>query len=454
MKSIAIQAERVIHRAHKRIKLIFPYNNDIVKKLRVIPDVRWSHTMKAWHIPDSADALAALNQLQGIEAIFKDMHASKAEIFDKSELSQVKPNTILIIRQQKGRLKIVFRYHKQLVNEIKKIPFHFYDPVQYFWTIPHAEKYLLMLQTFARANNFEVIYKDELLEAKPAPRKKVEDELAQKIPVEYTKKLANLRYSQSTINSYCNAFKEFINYFASKSLNDISEEDINNYLIYLANERKVSISYHNQSINAIKFYYEKVKKGGRKKYVIDRPRTERVLPIVLSEDEVKRIIKNTANIKHKCILMMIYSGGLRISEVTRLKLTDVDSKRMQLFVRCAKGNKDRYTLLSEKALFYLREYFKLYKPKILLFEGVYGGAYSERSIQNIFKRALKVSKINKYATVHTLRHSFATHLLENGTDLRYIQVLLGHSSTKTTEVYTHVSTKAIREIINPLDKFF
>jgi site-specific recombinase XerD len=177
-----------------------------------------------------------------------------------------------------------------------------------------------------------------------------------------------------------------------------------------------------------------------------------MLPIVLSEDEVKSMINNLENIKHKCVIMMIYSGGLRISELINLKITDIDSKRMQVFIKNAKGKKDRYTLLSSKALAFLREYFLIYKPKNWLFEGMNKEKYSERSIQNIFKRALKASRINKVATVHTLRHSFAIHLLENGTDLRYIQALLGHSSAKTTQIYTHVSTRAISEIVNPLDK--
>ena len=187
-------------------------------------------------------------------------------------------------------------------------------------------------------------------------------------------------------------------------------------------------------------------------YRIDRPRREKMLPVVLSEEEVRTIIDKAKNIKHKCILMLIYSGGLRLSEVTNLKIGDVDSKRMQIMIKNAKGKKDRYTILSKKALECLREYYKLFKPKIWLFEGAGGGQYSERSVQLIFKGLLNQTDIAKYATVHTLRHSFATHLLENGTDLRYIQELLGHSSPKTTQVYTHVSTKAIKDIISPLDR--
>jgi len=187
-------------------------------------------------------------------------------------------------------------------------------------------------------------------------------------------------------------------------------------------------------------------------YYIDRPRREKTLPTVLSEEEIISILNSIDNIKHKAIIMTIYSAGLRISEVIGLKIKDIDSKRMQIRVEQGKGKKDRYTLLSGKALEVLRAYFKVYKPKIWLFEGQGGEQYAGRSIQNILKTAVSQTDIKKRVTVHTLRHSFATHLLENGTDLRYIQHLLGHESSRTTEVYTHITTKGFEQIKSPLDK--
>jgi len=173
----------------------------------------------------------------------------------------------------------------------------------------------------------------------------------------------------------------------------------------------------------------------------------------LSEAEVKNILSNVNNLKHKVILMTIYSAGLRISEAINLKIKDIDSNRMQIRVEQSKGKKDRYTLLSKKTLEMLRLYFKEYKPKEWLFEGAKEGTpYSAKSIQTIFTEATKLAGIKKRATVHTLRHSFATHLLENGTDLRYIQSLLGHESSKTTEIYTHITTKGFDQILSPLDK--
>jgi site-specific recombinase XerD len=206
------------------------------------------------------------------------------------------------------------------------------------------------------------------------------------------------------------------------------------------------------SQNTIKFYYERVL--GRKKayYHLTRPKKEKKLPSVLSPTEVQRILENVPNLKHRCILMTLYSGGLRRSELINLKVTDIDSERMLIHIGNSKGNKDRYTLLSNTLLTMLRHYYISFKPVTWLFEGPKGRQYSATSIENIFKRALKKSGINKHATPHTLRHSFATNLLEQGVNLRYIQELLGHASSKTTEIYTRVSTRNLSQIINPLDK--
>ncbi len=234
-----------------------------------------------------------------------------------------------------------------------------------------------------------------------------------KCPDAYINKLKVIRYSENTIRTYTSAFSDFINYFSKKELFEISDEDIKNYLLYLVEKRKISTSFQNQVINAIKFYYEKVCGGKRMPYItIDRPIKEKTLPNVLSEEEVKRIINSVKNLKHKSILLTIYSSGLRISEAINLKIADIDSSRMVILIKGGKGKKDRSSLLSEKLLIILREYFRQYKPKVWLFEGQDGGQYSDRSIQNVFRKACLDAKIMKKATVHTLRHSFATHLLE------------------------------------------
>jgi site-specific recombinase XerD len=232
----------------------------------------------------------------------------------------------------------------------------------------------------------------------------------------------------------------------------MTDEMIVEFLRYLVNERNISGSYQNQSINSIKFYFERVMGGQRKVYTIDRPRKEKFLPEVLSEEEVVMILNSTENLKHKAMLITIYSAGLRVSEFINLKIKDIDSNRMQIRVEQGKGKKDRYTLLGKKTLEILRKYVAEYKPIVWLFEGTKGEQYSRRTINEILKKSVDKTNIKKRITVHTLRHSFATHLLEAGTDIRYIQSLLGHSSGKTTEIYTHITTKGFDQIISPLDK--
>lgn len=186
-------------------------------------------------------------------------------------------------------------------------------------------------------------------------------------------------------------------------------------------------------------------------YQIERPRKQKKLPIVLSKEQVKSVINNTNNIKHKCIVSLLYFSGLRRSELLNLKINDIDSSRMLIHIIDAKGNKDRYTILSQNALADLREYYKQWKPKEYLFEGLKNMPYSGSSVGKIITATAIKAGIRKKVTPHTLRHSFATHLLENGTDLRYIQLLLGHNSTKTTEIYTHVAKSSFDSIKNPLD---
>ena len=270
-------------------------------------------------------------------------------------------------------------------------------------------------------------------------------------PPEYIETLKLKNYSEPTIKTYRLHFQRFLNYCHKMEIENITHEQIRQYLLYLIEERNYSASSQNQAINAIKFYYEKVLGKPVEKYYVPRPRKPKTLPEVLSEEEVTKILKQIHNLKHKSIIYLIYSAGLRLTEAVYLKISDIQSDRKQIFIRSAKGNKDRYVILSETIITLLREYYKIYKPKEWLFEGKPGEQYSKRSIQSIFKRAVQRSGITKHATIHTLRHSFATHLLEHGTDLRYIQELLGHKSSRTTEIYTHVTHTARNKIVSPLD---
>jgi site-specific recombinase XerD len=245
-------------------------------------------------------------------------------------------------------------------------------------------------------------------------------------------------------------FEMFINHYKDRELHSLDETDIRAFLQKLIQQEK-SNSYINQAVNAIKFYYEVVLGMPNRFYEIERPRREYKLPKVISKEEVLAIINNTKNIKHRCIVELLYGSGLRRSELLNLKIEDVDSNRMLLQVRASKGKKDRQTLLSQTALLDLRLYYKEWRPKQYLFEGPNNKRYSGESVLKIVKEAACRACLRTRITPHVLRHSFATHLLESGVDLRQIQVLLGHSSTKTTEIYTHVATTTFRLIKNPLD---
>lgn len=257
--------------------------------------------------------------------------------------------------------------------------------------------------------------------------------------------------SPRTIKTYLSWMKQFTIHYG-RSPDQLGDEEIRNYLHYLLKEKEASQASMNQAYSALKFFYEKTLQrdwSGRK---IPRSKVPKKLPIVLSQEEVEKIFSVTTNLKHRAAFMTIYSGGLRVGEAAKLKVSDIDGERMTIRVRQGKGAKDRYTILGERALEVIREYFHVYHPKDWLFPGVKDGNYvSVSTFQRAFRDALDLTDIPKKASVHTLRHSFATHLLEHGTDLYFIQRLLGHTSSRTTAVYIHVARRNIARIKSPID---
>jgi len=269
---------------------------------------------------------------------------------------------------------------------------------------------------------------------------------------EFIRWMRSKRYSENTIITYADALTSFLKYHNKKKIEEITNADIINYNNDFILKKNLSASYQNQTVNAIKLFFRTIQNASINIEQIHRPKRPKKLPNVLSKEEVKEILNALQNSKHRMMLSLIYACGLRRSELLNLVPTDVDSNRNLLLIRNAKGKKDRIAPLSDKMLNLLREYYKIYKPVKWLFEGDdKGEQYSERSISNVLKQALEKTGIKKPISLHWLRHSYATHLLESGTDLRYIQELLGHKSSKTTEIYTHVSTKSLRNIKSPFD---
>ncbi len=270
-----------------------------------------------------------------------------------------------------------------------------------------------------------------------------------------TQELRLRGYSPKTIKAYKSCIRCFAEHFSPKHPREITNDEMRGYLDHLLTAKKASAGTVNQVLNALRFLYVELYKRPLKLGDIPRPKKIKKLPPVLSQEEIGRMLKATMNVKHKCLLMVTYSGGLRVGEVVRLKPCDIDGERKQIHVHFGKGKKERYTLLGESTLQQLRVYWKKVQPREWLFPGDRESGYlSERSAEQIFTDAAKAAGIQKKVSFHTLRHSFATHLLEAGVDLRTIQELLGHSSIKTTEIYTHVSRKTIDKIVNPIDRIY
>lgn len=259
-------------------------------------------------------------------------------------------------------------------------------------------------------------------------------------------------YSYSTQSTYLSQFKLFMDHYTGIDPATLTYDDIIKYLLYLIEKRGLGRSTQNQAINAIKFYYEVVLGDVRRTYYIDRPKKERRLPEILSQEEVVCLFDHAGNLKHRLMLMIIYCGGLRRSELLNLHISDIDVERKVMFIRGGKGHKDRQTILAERLIGDLERYINEYKPQYWLFEGISRGKYSATSLHKVFVRAQMAAGIRKEVSLHTLRHSFATHLLEAGTSTRYIQALLGHESPKTTEIYTHVTRFGMDKLRSPFDQ--
>ncbi len=322
------------------------------------------------------------------------------------------------------------------------------------WSVTKKYWYL-PISKFSLRKSFYAFNCIAWLDIKNLPHLSNEDESQIDILQEkerFEKWLSFKRYSPNTIKTYTDALVVFLNFFNHKPVSQLTNDDVVLFVNQYILKQKFSFSYQNQIVNALKLYFREVRKSKIEVESLQRPRREHKLPNVLSKEEVKAILQAPTNIKHRTMLSLIYACGLRRSELLNLKIGDVDSKRHMLIIRNSKGYKDRQVPISDKTIDMLREYYKMYRPKIWLFEGQkIAEKYSERSLEQILKKALLKARIAKPVTLHWLRHSYATHLLESGTDLRYIQELLGHKSSKTTEIYTHVSQKSLQNIKSPFD---
>ncbi len=384
----------IFHRNEERIAVHFPLEKELSDIIKTIAVARWSRTKKCWYLPFSKNAY---------ELLVKKFH--NVALVDDKALRKFKPGKTTVPRDATPA--------KPEKNNVPKTA----APVQW-----------VKISRLHPNNRLQLQLMEEALKLKA--------------------------YSSNTIRTYKAEMAALAHLLGERYLQQLTIEQIKRYLLYCIDTLKMKENSIHSRLNALKFYYEQVL--GREKFFMEIPRPKKafILPKLLNEKEIGRLFNSLSNKKHKAMLFTAYSAGLRLSEIVNLKLRDIDSSRMQILVECGKGKKDRYVTLSPVLLDILRSYVSIYKPKPKkwLFESnETGGPYPPRTIQQIFTNAKNKAGISKEVGIHSLRHSFATHLLDKGTDIRYIKDLLGHFNIKTTEIYLHVSRRQLVNIVSPFD---
>ncbi|WP_242082862.1 tyrosine-type recombinase/integrase [Aestuariivivens sediminis] len=368
------------------------------------------------------------------------------------------PHVILTkaIRRDEHQILIGFKHDQPLITWLKSLPEARWSATLKSWYIKDKPTHLTAIHAIlkgrARVDDSKLL--NNTLNKSKTPGKKQKHLLTEQSALlnNFYTYLKGKRYSKSTVDTYCFFIADFIAFHSSKNLYALSNRDVKLFIEDVFVKRNYAISTHRQFISALKLFVVFYPKTEISDLALTRPKKSRKLPLVLSQFEVIDIIRHTQNLKHRAIIALLYSSGLRISELLNLKLSDINIDRKQLHVKNGKGRKDRCVGLSESFIPLLSNYFYTYKPSVYFVEGVKGGPYSAESVRQFLKRSCRAARIYKPVTPHTLRHSYATHLLENGVDLRFIQELLGHAKPETTMIYTHVSRKDLLDIENPLDR--
>lgn len=371
----------------------------------------------------------------------------------------IKTTTIVLSIQEHGgenRLFADFPYDKDLIAIVKEMPGARWSHSKRKWHLNlHKNVVELLVQKIAgKAVIDSSLLKTQrgALQQKQQKKRVSTIEAGTVRAIDYFKLwLEQKRYSPQTVKNYLGQLIQFLSYHQPKDFKELTVEDVERYNHEVIIKNGLSVSFQRNMVGVVKLFYGQAGNSKMNIERLQRPFKESRLPDVLSREEVQKIIISTNNIKHKALLSIIYSCGLRIGEAIALEFKHLDKERKLIKIVQAKGKKDRYVPYSDKLRLLLRSYYEEFKPKKYLFEGQHQGKYTERSAAKVLQKAIQKCGIKKKATLHTLRHSFATHLLESGTDIRYIQELLGHNSPKTTMIYTHVSSKKISEIKSPLD---
>jgi integrase/recombinase XerD len=486
-----MEISKVEHRGSTWFSIVFAYNQADHLRVKGMYNSRWSATKRCWLVPFGPEGYRQIKELfpasvfdSELEAEFEPDKPAPIPLPTAAPANEpiiYKPE-YSIVNQQPGVRFSGFAFGNRLPGEIalvikdrqigiqldknnddidfiKSLRYAAWNQRYFCWTVPNYEYNLKRLElhfgdrissiTEQYSENWENTPSEEYVAVKVLPP--LSDEMAKHLKV-FKQWLEHKRYSASTVRTYINSVSSFLRFMQPKSCADIETKDLVLYVHQYLLPNKFSYSFQNQAVNAVKLFFQTVRGSKIDIGQIERPRREHKLPNVLSKEEISGILNATLNIKHRTMLALIYACGLRRSELLNLRPENIDSKRHMLIILNAKGKKDRVVPISDKVITMLREYFKFYRPKEWLFEGqVNKEQYSASSLHEILKNAVKKAGIRKPVSLHWLRHSYATHLLESGTDLRYIQELLGHKSSKTTEIYTHVSERSLQNIVSPFD---
>ena len=358
--------------------------------------------------------------------------------------------------RNENQILIGFKHDWALIDVVKHLPNAKWSATLKSWYVKNSPENLRMIYSVFKGHAF--VDSSSLFDKKPLPKATFPDKRKRILSVDNRNLLNRFyiyllgkRYSKSTVKTYSYFIADFIAFHNNKPLQSLTIKDVDAFIEAVFLKRGYSVSSQRQFISAVKLFIVFYPETGISNLALKRPKKSKILPTVLSQEEMIRIIQCTKNLKHRAILAMIYSAGLRISELLNLKLADIQIQRKQLLVRQAKGRKDRYVTLAESFMPLLHNYMVTYNPEVYFVEGPKGKPYSASSVRKFLVRSCKVAKVNRTVTPHTLRHSYATHLLESGVDLRYIQELLGHSKPETTMIYTHVARKDLLDIKSPLD---
>ncbi len=374
---------------------------------------------------------------------------------------------IILQKANEAWLRLWVAYDKKgWIEVVKNIPGRKWETEGKYWLIPNVKDSYRLLKN--HIGMIHLAFQFKISAAIPeafVPSKKVLDKKGpfkksffeqltapQQVAIQKTiERLILERLSYSTQKTYKHHLAGLFYFYKTILPEEISKEQVEQYLLHQIKFKKIAESTQNQIISAVKAYWEKLLKRDKTWLNIQRPKKPKQLPNVLSKEEIIRLLNSVENQKHKLILLLIYASGLRLGEVVKLLNRDINISRRHIHIKGGKGKKDRYVALAETVLPFLEAYKQQYKPSYWLFEGQYGGQYSKRSVQNIFKKAVKLSKVNAYATVHTLRHSYATHCVEDGHNLKAVQDALGHASPETTQIYLHLSAKTLQQLKSPID---